>query len=133
MKIGQLKSLGHNIAHSLASGIGLMIGVYDTDVFAEASFNESGFLSVNFINGEVGGGAMSDSLRGAALRYSEALPELCAKHELNVGEIRVLEARYGTDQVYGRHFTVTVEAIDGRRSVDRYIGVSGKLAKDRRS
>lgn len=129
MKIGQLKSLGHNIADSLASGIGLMIGVYDTDVFAEASSNESCYLSVNFINGEIGGGPVSDSLRGAALRYSEALPELCAKHKLNVGEIRILEARYGTDQVYGRHFTVTVEATDGRRSVNRYIGVPGRLAK----
>ncbi len=132
MKIGQLKSLGHNIADSLASGIGLMIGVYDTDVFAEAASNDSGSLSVNFIDGQVGGGAVSDSLRGAALRYSEALPDLCAKHGLNIGEIKVLEARYGTDRVYGRHFTVTVEATDGRQSVDRYIGVPGRLAKGRR-
>lgn len=132
MKIGQLKSIGHNIADSLASGIGLMIGVYDTDVFAEAASTEAGSVSVNFVNGEVGGGAVSDSLRGAALRYSEALPDFCAKHGVNLGEIKVIEARYGTDQVYGRHFTVTVEATDGRRSVERYLGVPGRLVKNRR-
>lgn len=132
MKIGQLKSLGHNIADSLASGIGLMIGVYDSDVYAEAASSDSGSVSVNFIDGQVAGGAVSDSLRGAVLRYSEALPDLCARHGLNLGEIKVLEARYGTDRVYGRHFTVTVEATDGRRSVERYIGVPGRLAKRRR-
>lgn len=109
-----------------------MIGVYDTDVFAEAASTDSGSVSVNFIDGQVGGGTVSDSLRGAVLRYREALPNLCAKHGLNFDEIKVLEACYGTDRVYGRHFNVTVEATDGRQSVDRYIGVPGRLTKGRR-
>jgi hypothetical protein len=32
MKHDDLRSIGHNIAHSLASGIGLMIGVYNMDI-----------------------------------------------------------------------------------------------------
>lgn len=35
MKFGVLRSIGHNIADSLASGIGLMIGVYTTNVFTK--------------------------------------------------------------------------------------------------
>ena len=36
MKHDELRSIGHNIADSLASGCGLMIGVYDMDIFGEA-------------------------------------------------------------------------------------------------
>ncbi len=47
--------LAHNIADSLASGIGLMIGVYDSDVYAEAASSDSGAVSVNFINARLVG------------------------------------------------------------------------------
>ena len=133
MKIGQLKSIGHNIADSLASGIGLLIGVYEMDIFAEAASTESGFIRVDFVNGQVSGdGAVSDSMRRVALLYSEALPVLCAKHRVNFDEIKVLEARYGTDRVYGCHFTVTVEATDGKRSTDQYIGLPGRRTRKRK-
>lgn len=35
MKFDTLRSIGHNIADSLGSGIGLLIGVYEMDVFGE--------------------------------------------------------------------------------------------------
>lgn len=37
MKFDTLRSIGHNIADSLGSGIGLLIGVYEMDVFGEAA------------------------------------------------------------------------------------------------
>jgi hypothetical protein len=45
MKFGELKSIGHNIADSLASGIGLMIGVYEMDIFGEAANSHEGYRS----------------------------------------------------------------------------------------
>jgi hypothetical protein len=110
-----------------------MIGIFQIDVFAEAGSTDTGSVSVNFVTGEVSGGsAVSDSMRRAALLYSEALPALCEKHQVNFREVKVLEARYGTDRVYGRHFTVTVEATDGKRSTVQYVGVPGRRATTRR-
>ena len=62
MKFGELKSIGHNIADSLASGIGLMIGVYETDVFGEARATSAGFIEVDFLNGSTMGGTPSRTL-----------------------------------------------------------------------
>lgn len=61
------------------------------------------------------------------------LPELAMRDGLNIVDIKTLSARFGTDKVVGRHFTVTVEASDGRRSVDQYAGSSGKRFSKARS
>ncbi|TFZ07652.1 hypothetical protein [Ramlibacter humi] len=126
MKLGELKSLGHNIAGSLASGIGLMIGVYDMNVFAEASSSSEGFVTVDFLNASSTGASVSAKLGRAIVLYKDALPALCAKHGLDLGEIKIVQVRYGVDPVYGPHFTVTVETADGRRSADQYLGVPGR-------
>lgn len=42
MKFDELKSIGHNIADALGSGIGLMISVYEMDVNGEASATPEG-------------------------------------------------------------------------------------------
>ena len=132
MKHGQLRSIGHNIADSLASGIGLMIGVYDTDVFAEAAAEDEGFVEVDFIAGTATGKNVSDQLRGAIRRYKDELPILCAKHGVDPSCVARLQARYGTDPVYGRHFTVSVEDTAGRKSSDRFVGVPGRRLRSRR-
>lgn len=132
MKHGNLKSLGHNIADSLASGIGLMIGVYEMDVFAEASSASEGFINVDFLNAMSTGSQTSSGLSRAICLYKEALPALCEKHGISLNEIKILEARFGTDPVYGRHFTVTVEANDGKRSTDQYVGMPGRRLFRRR-
>ncbi|WP_310446094.1 hypothetical protein [Thiobacillus sp.] len=126
MKLGELKSLGHNLADSFASGIGLLVGVYEMDVFAEAAASDPGYIEVNFIDASTTGSAISTTLQGAIKSYSNALPELCKKHCINPRQIKTLIARFGTDPVYGPHFTVSVEGIDGRSSTDRYIGFPGK-------
>jgi hypothetical protein len=59
MKFGTLISIGHNIADSLASGIGMMIGVYEMDVFSEAAATPEGFIEVDFLTGRSTGGNVS--------------------------------------------------------------------------
>ncbi len=51
MKHAVLTSVAHNIADSLASGIGLMIGVYEMDIFGEAAHSSEGFIEVDFLTG----------------------------------------------------------------------------------
>jgi hypothetical protein len=126
MKLGELKSLGHNLADSFASGVGLLIGVYETNVFAEAAASGAGFVEVNFLDASSTGSPISDTLQGAINSYQDALPGLCEKHNIDLNQVKKLTARFGSDAVYGPHFTVTVESVDGRGSTDRYIGFPGK-------
>lgn len=133
MKHGSLKSLGHNVADSLASGVGLMIGVYEMNVFAEAASTPGGYIEVDFLNAALHGGEVSPGLIRAIGLYRDALPAMCAKHGLNLRDIKALKARFGTDPVYGPHFRVTVEGRDGKRSTDQYVGLPGKRLRRVRS
>ncbi|MBD8898655.1 hypothetical protein [Rhodanobacter sp. DHG33] len=126
MKLGALKSVGHNVAHSLASGVGFLIGVYGTDVFAEAAADEPGFIVIDFLAATASGNRASPGLLKAIGLYRAALPEFCEKHGVDHALIKTLSARFGTDPAYGPHFTVTVEDVDGRKSVDQYIGFDGR-------
>lgn len=126
MKHSVLKAIGHNIAHSLASGVGFMIGVFQTDVFAEASAKAPGYLDVDFLNARVIGTSGSPSLRRAVQLYGhEALPTLCRAHSVELSDIATLRVRYSVHRVHGPEFTVTVEDIRGRQSVDSYSGWPG--------
>jgi hypothetical protein len=120
MKHSQLRSIAHNIADSLASGIGLPIGVWMTNIFGEARRSPEGFITVNFLNGEIVGGKASGSLSRAVRRYSEALPDLCQKQGATVSHFRKLTARYSAD--LHRRVLVTIEDQNGRRSTDAYLG-----------
>lgn len=126
MKIGELTSFGHNLADSLASGICFMAGVYSVDIHGEASASPEGHIVVDFLTGSASGSPVSADLKHAIHRFSELLPELAQKHGLDFSEIKVLSARFGTDLVEGPHYSVTVEASDGRRSVDQYAGFPGR-------
>lgn len=128
MKFGTLKSIGHNIADSLASGIGLMIGVYDMDVFAEAEARPERFIDIDFLTGEALDGAPSPKVARALKLYSEALPDLCRRQGADITDFRQLRARYSGEPMAQR-FSVTVEDKGGRRSTDEYVGVPGKRPK----
>ena len=125
MKIGKLKSIAHNIADSLASGIGLLIGHYDMDVFGEAARSPEGYIIVDFLTGTSSGGQPSESLARAISLYGAALHDLCEKHGTEVSAFRELTARYSLDH-YGQRFVVTVEDQNGQRSVDEFRGRPGK-------
>ena len=124
MKHAVLASLGHNIADSLASGIGMLIGVYDMDVFGEATTSPERFIEVDFLSGETSGATPSTSLARAIALYAEALPGLCKKHEVEVSDFVKLSAKY-----FGvglkREFVVAVTDRNGKHSVRRYIGNPG--------
>jgi hypothetical protein len=126
MKIGELKSFGHNIADSLGSGCCFMIGLYGVDIYGEASSAPEGHIIVDFISGSATGSPASASLQGAVQKYAKALPDLCNRHGIDLSEIKTLSARFGIDPVAGAHFSVTVEALDGRGSVDQYVGFPGR-------
>jgi hypothetical protein len=128
MKFDDLRSIGHNIADSLASGIGLLIGVYETDVFGEASRSPGGFLTVDFLAGRCEAGNPSLALASAVARYGVSLAELCKKHGASRSDFRRLTARYSSDPL-DRRFTVTVEDRRGHRSVDEYVGSPGRRQK----
>jgi hypothetical protein len=125
MKFDQLRSIGHNVADSLASGIGLLIGVYEMDVFGEAGRSPEGFIEVDFLTGTSSGADPSPYLARALILYSEALNSLCEKHGTSASAFRQLNARYSVDTA-SRRFSVTVEDHNGRRSTDEYIGSPGK-------
>lgn len=134
MKIGELASFGHNVADSLASGICFMAGIFSVDVFGEAAASPEGYIVVDFKTGSASGSPASSKLREAIHRYSELLPGLAKQHGLDLSEIKVLVARFGTDPVAGPHFSVTVETTDGRRSIDQYAGMPGRrFGRPRRS
>jgi len=132
MKFGNLKSLGHNIADSVASGIGFVIGVYEMNVFAEAAASSEGHITVNFLNGTTTGATPSPGLARAICLYRDALPSMCAKHDINLDEIKVLVARFGTDAAHGPHFKVTAESVFGKSSTDQYVGIPGKRLRRHR-
>jgi hypothetical protein len=130
MKFGILKSIGHNIADSLACGPGLMIGVLSTDIFNEAAAAPNGFIEVDFLAGAVTGGKISNDLSLAVTLYAKALPDLCKRHGADVAEFRQLTARFSDQHPLAR-FTVTIEDQHGRRSTDEYRGLPGKRPRGR--
>lgn len=128
MKHGELRSIAHNIADSLASGIGLLIGAYELDVFGEAARSPDRALTVDFLAGTVSGGEVSAELARAVRLYRDALPGLCAKHRTTPAAFRELAARYQASAT-GNRFTVTIEDQRGRRSSTGYAGTPGRRVR----
>src|SRR6202142_1907670 len=113
MKFDALRAIGHNVADSLGSGIGLLIGVYETDIFEEASGTQLGVITVDFLAGKVISGVVSPSLADAIAKYQTALSDLCAKHGGSSSVFRGLTASYSADK-FGRRIVVSVEDQQGR-------------------
>ena len=124
MKIATLRSIGHNIGHSVASGIGLMIGVYDMDIYGEAARSPEGFIEVDFLTGSTLGAAPSEKLANALALYRDALPDLCKSHGIQIEDFRELRVRFVPSGMFG-HFVVTVEDQRGKRSTKEYVGTDG--------
>jgi hypothetical protein len=114
MKIGTLRAIAQNIADSLGSGIGMLIGVYEMDVFGEAAGSPDGFIKVDFLSGKATHGVLSPSLAGAVEKYRAALPKLCAKHGASIEDFREI-TRYSVNRLNTR-ITVTIEDRTGHRA-----------------
>jgi hypothetical protein len=126
MKFDDLRSIGHNIADSLASGIGLMIGVYEMNIFGEAARSREGFITVDFLNGAATAGKVSPHLARAIRLYRDALTNLCRRHGTSPTAFRELSAQFFPYPLQGGRFVVTVEDQRGRRAIDEYLGRPGK-------
>ena len=134
MKIGELASFAHNMADSLASGICFLVGMLGLDIHGEAAASPIGHITVDFLAGTSTASPVSADLQFAIERYGQHLPELARRHGLDPAEIAAMIARFGTNPVASRHFLVTVETRDGRRSVDQYVGFPGRrYGKSRKS
>jgi len=132
MKFGTLKSIAHNIADSLSSDIGLLIGCYSTNIYGEAQRAPNGVIVVDFLRGVATEGNVSPSLAEALTLYASALRNLCFREAGDIAAFKTLSVRFGVDRVYGRRFTVTVEDHRGHRAVDVYSGAGGRRLKTRR-
>jgi hypothetical protein len=128
MKHDKLRSIAHNIADSFASGIGLLVGVYEMDAFEEARNSEEGFITVDFLNGRIQGGCPSASLAKAVALYRDALPDLCERQGASISNFRALTARFSVS-AYGKRVQVIVEDENGRSSTDEYVGIPLKRVR----
>jgi len=75
-KFGILRSIGHNVADSVGSGVGLLVGVYSMDIYGEAAASPEGYIEINFLTGKTSGSKVSESLGDAIKLYKEGLPRL---------------------------------------------------------
>jgi hypothetical protein len=128
MKIGTLRAIAHNIADSLGSGNGLLIGVYDMDMFGEAKRDPSRAIRIDFLAGKAIQRKVSRTLAAAIAKYRQALPGLCAKHGASIDDFKTLTARYSTDLCI-RRIVVTVRDRVGRCYVDEYVGTPARHAR----
>jgi hypothetical protein len=128
MKHDVLRSVAHNIADSLACGNGFLIGLYHTDVYAEANQNPSGFITIDFLHGVVTEGGASQNLMEAIRLYRDVLPELCKKHGSSLSDFAGLTARYSSNPI-GPHFIVTVTDRHGRKADAEYGGLDAQRVK----
>jgi hypothetical protein len=126
MKMGVLRAIAHNVADSLGSGIGLLVGVYEMDVFGEAKRSPNRTIIVDFLKGKATGARVSSVLAGAITKYREALPKLCAKHGATIDDFKALTAKYSS---FNRRIVVTVQDRIGRCYVDEYVGIPAKHIK----
>lgn len=122
MKFRQLESIAHNIADSLGSGIGMLVGHYEMDVFGEAARSPEGYILVDFLTGTSTGGAASTYLAKAIASYQKGLVNLCEKHATKPTAFRELTAHYSAP----RHIVVTVRDEAGRHSSREFVGTPGR-------
>ena len=128
MKIGILRAISHNIADSLGCGIGLLIGVYGMNVFAEARRSPGRAICIDFLTGTATRGKVSPPLAAAIAKYRDVLPVLCAKSGASIEDFRTLTACYSSE-TFNRRIVVRVRDRRGRCYVDEYIGTPARHVK----
>ncbi len=132
MKHAKLRAVAHNYADSLASGLGFVVGFFPTSVFADAAVQPDGMLVVDFLNGRVAGGFVSDELTAAMPLYRNAFPDFCAGHGCDVGDFRRFLVRFRAGRT-SNGYTVTIEDARGKVSTLDYAGTPGRRVRQRDS
>jgi len=129
MKLDQLRSIGHNIADSLASGDSLLFGFFEgprLSVFGAALDSPERCIEVDFLTGQATRGKVSPRLARVIAESPDALAYLCKKHSAAPAMFGELSASYSIVGFGQYSFTVTVEDDRGRRALDEYVGMPGK-------
>lgn len=124
MKFDQLRSIGHNIADSLADGHGFLVGHYFMDVFAEAAMTPERAIEVDFLTGKSHNSVVSHDATEVFRLYGEKLADFCRKHGASRSDFYQLTGRFFAENP--RRFVVTVQDQHGRQVTDEYIGLPGK-------
>lgn len=125
MKHGHLRSVAHSIADSLASGISLMTGFYDLNVYDDAMRSDDGTLTVDLLNGKVIKGAPSSDLASAILRLPAEFDRLCRAKGFERHDCRSALAHFHTSQT-AQGFTLIVEDNFGKITEADYEGVPAR-------
>jgi len=128
MKHAELRSIVHNVADSLGSGIGLIIGHYEMDVYGDAERSHERAITVDFLHGVVIEGEPSTSLVESIALYKTAFADLCSKAGGSIANVVEAKARFWSDAL-NRHFTVTITDRDGHRSATDYAGIPDQRVK----
>ena len=128
MKHSKLQAIVHNVADSLGSGISLMTGFYDLDVYADARNSPKQILKVDLLRGVVTEGDAEVNLLAALKRVPAALMELCERAGGSWDEYRRAEVIFdGNLSRLG--FTIIVEDKMGKLTETDYLGSPAKRAK----
>lgn len=98
------------------------------DIYGEASASAEGYITVDFLTGEISGGPASENLSRAIEQYREALPGFCEKHGASLAAFHELTVRFSGGPL-GRRFQVAVKDEFGRRSTTEYGGAPGQRVK----
>jgi len=122
MKHDRLCAIGHNLADSMASGLGFVIGHYPIDVFGEAASSPEALIEVDFLNGRVVRGKPSGSLEVAVALFAKALPEFCESNGAQAADFKALSATFDTTPL-GQRVLLLVTDQSGRSSTTEYRGV----------
>lgn len=125
MKHGQLRSVAHSMADSLASGVSLMTGIYDLHVYEDALRSENGVLTVDLLNGKVIKGEPSANLAAAILCLPREFDRLCRADGFSRSDCRNAVAHFHANK-FSRGFTLFVEDKSGQATETDFQGVPAR-------
>jgi len=125
MKHGDIRSVAHSIADSLACGVSLMTGFYDLRVYEDAGRSEGGILTIDLLNGIVVTGKPSSDLASVVMRIPREFDRLSRSKGFERKDCRTALAAFHADQIMP-WFTLVVEDISGRVTETDYQGVPAR-------
>jgi hypothetical protein len=128
MKHDRLCAIGHNLADSMASGLGFVIGYHPMDVFGEAASSPGGVIEVDFLRGCIVRGEASENLKAAAARFAEVLPKFCQQNGAQVTDFVNLSAVFDANALEPR-VSLIVSDQSGHNSVTDYAGIPLKRVR----
>lgn len=130
MKHGQLRSIAHSLAASLASGVSLITGFYDLDLYGDARNSPDGKLSIDLLKGKIMDGNPSPQLIAAVSSLGPEFHRLCEAEKISPKDCRSAKA-YFYAYLNREGFTLVVEDTTGKVTETDYEGSSAQRAFER--